>query len=90
MPTGPVQFSHFDLIQSAPWRAALFTSFPLSLSFFEAAPLIKLRAGNCRQITILADVLGYAASLSERGSVGDRADLRAPPHTGQRRRLLPS
>jgi hypothetical protein len=59
-----------DLIEAAKWSSALFTTFPFSLSFFEAVPLIKLRAGNCRQITVLADVLGYSASMSERGASG--------------------
>jgi hypothetical protein len=66
----PTQLAPMDLIEAAKWNSALFTTFPFSLSFFEAAPLIKLRAGNCRQITVLADVLGYSASMSERGASG--------------------
>jgi hypothetical protein len=56
-----------DIIISGRWDAALFTSYALSLSFFEAAPLIALRRSGCRSVTLLTDAEGYRVSVSEAG-----------------------
>lgn len=61
-------YSFQDVIHSAAWDAALFATYALSLSFFEAVPLIGLRAKGCRSIRLLADVDGYRASMSEAGA----------------------
>jgi hypothetical protein len=56
-----------DVILAGRWNAALFTSYALSLSFFESAPLIALRRTGCRSIALLADKEGYRVSISEAG-----------------------
>jgi hypothetical protein len=59
-----------DIIVSGRWDAALFMSYALSLSFFEAAPLIALRRTGCRSVTLLTDTEGYRVSVSEAGLSG--------------------
>jgi hypothetical protein len=63
----PFNVSPQDIILAGRWNAALFTTFALSLSFFESAPLIALRRSGCRSITVLADKEGYRVSMSEAG-----------------------
>jgi hypothetical protein len=53
---------------SAKWETALFTTFALSLTFFETILLPRLRETKCRQIHVLVDSEGYANSLIERRS----------------------
>lgn len=57
-----------EVIDAAAWDAAFFATYALSLSFFEAVPLIGLRSKGCRNIRIMADVDGYRASMSEAGA----------------------
>jgi hypothetical protein len=57
-----------DLVSSHPWRRAVFTTYALSLSFFEAVVLDALVRGGGRESLILADVQGVRASLSEQGA----------------------
>lgn len=61
-------YSFQDVIAAGRWEAALFTTYALSLSFFEAAPLIALKANGCRSTRLLADLDGYRASLTEAGA----------------------
>lgn len=61
------QLSPYDVLKAGKWHSALFTTFSLSLSFFEAVALHALRTGGARDIGILADIVGYRASLSEAG-----------------------
>jgi hypothetical protein len=63
----PPTISPQDVIVAGRWNAALFVTYPLSLSFFEAAPLIALRRSGCRSVTVLADKDGYRVSISEAG-----------------------
>ncbi|GJD34004.1 hypothetical protein [Methylobacterium aerolatum] len=69
--------SPYEVLCAGKWRAALFTTFSLSLSFFEAVPLHALRKAGAQDIGILADVVGYRASLAEAGvsDVGRTYDL---------------
>ena len=68
-PTEPRQpFSPRDLILAAKWSSALFTTYSLSLSFFEAVPFSGM-SKTIRDVTMLTDVAGYAASLSEVGAI---------------------
>lgn len=60
--------SPLDLISAHPWRRATFTTFALSLSFFEAVLLDALVRGGGRGALILADIQGVHASLSEEGA----------------------
>jgi hypothetical protein len=62
------QLSQRDIIAAGRWDAALFSTYSLSLSFFEAVPLHALRRSGCRSISILADAEGYRSSLSEAGA----------------------
>jgi len=57
-----------DLISAAPWKRAAFTTYALSLSFFEAALLDALLRGGGRNALILADPEGVRAGLSEEGA----------------------
>lgn len=57
-----------DLISAAPWRRAVFTTYALSLSFFEAVVLDRLVRGGARNALILADPEGIRAGLSEQGA----------------------
>lgn len=56
-----------DIIRAGGWHSALFTTFSLSLSFFEAVVLQALQDASVRRTSIVVDVKGYRASLSERG-----------------------
>lgn len=71
------QVSPYDVLCAGRWRAALLTTFSLSLSFFEAVPLHALRKAGAQDIGILADMTGYQASLAEAGvsDVGRTYDL---------------
>ena len=68
-----------EIIAEGNWEQALFTTYALSLTFFESVVLRRLRAAGCREIWILADAEGYRASLMERRS----------SRVGQEYRLLP-
>jgi hypothetical protein len=57
-----------DLISASPWRRAAFTTYSLSLSFFEAVVLDALVRGGGRQALILSDVAGVQAALMEQGA----------------------
>jgi hypothetical protein len=61
------KLSPYEILAADRWHSALFTTFSLSLSFFEAVPLHALRARGARNIGILTDIVGYRASLSEAG-----------------------
>lgn len=69
--------SPIDLVSAYPWRRAVFTTYALSLSFFEAVVLDALVRGGGQERLILADVDGVRASLSELGAcrVGKDYDL---------------
>ena len=58
-----------DLVEAHPWRRVAFTTYALSLSFFEAVVLDALvRGAGSSQAFILADVDGVRASISEQGA----------------------
>lgn len=57
-----------NLIDAHPWQRVAFTTYAVSLSFFEAVILDRLVRGGGSQALILADVRGYRASLSEQGA----------------------
>jgi hypothetical protein len=58
----------FNLISAHAWRRATFTTYALSLSFFEAVILDALVRGGGREALILVDVAGVRAALSEQGA----------------------
>jgi hypothetical protein len=57
-----------DLVRAAPWDRALFTTFALSLAFFEAVLLDSLMRGGSKQAVILTDPEGLRSALSEHGA----------------------
>jgi hypothetical protein len=77
------QFSPIDVIESGRWRSATFTTFALSLSFFESFVLPVLRASGCREVTIFVDPLGYRNSLIERQLIGAGVSYQLIPTTAR-------
>jgi hypothetical protein len=68
-----------DLVRAHPWRRAIFTTYALSLSFFEAVILDALVRGGGRGSLILTDVQGVRASLSEQGAQRAGKDYEVEP-----------
>ena len=61
--------SQLAIIQAGVWDEAVFTTYALSLTFFESCLLPALRHARCEKATIFADVDGYRSTLMERRSV---------------------
>jgi hypothetical protein len=61
-----------DLTSAAPWRRVCFTTYALSLSFFEAVMLDALLRGKGHDAPILADPEGIRAGLLARELRFDR------------------
>lgn len=57
-----------DLVGASSWRETVFTTYALSLSFFEAVVLDRLVRGGSRNALILSDPEGIRAGLSEHGA----------------------
>ena len=68
-----------DLVSAHRWERVTFTTYALSLSFFEAVVLDALIRGGARQALILADVQGVRASLSEQGAQRVGRDYNVEP-----------
>src|SRR5260370_9761536 len=62
--------SLIDVLGGQKWEKTLFTTYSLSLTFFESIVLRALREVECREIWVVADAEGYRSSLMERGSHG--------------------
>ena len=58
------------VLEVAKWKAALFTTYALSLSFFESVVLHRLRGSGCREIWVVVDADGYRKTLMEGRSCG--------------------
>lgn len=71
-----------DLVSSHAWRRTAFTTYALSLSFFEAVLLDLLVRGGARQALILSDVLGVRAALTEQGAGRAGKDYDVEPVAG--------
>lgn len=69
-----------EIIASESWKHALFTTYTLSLSYFESEVLRPLIRAGCSDIWIIADAEGYRASLLERRAA----------RVGQEYRLIPA
>lgn len=61
--------SPIEIVSAHPWKRVAFTTFALSLSFFEAVVLDALVRGGGRSPLIFADVAGVRTALSELGAV---------------------
>lgn len=68
-----------SLIQNGKWRRALFTSFTLSLTYFESYLLPHLRKSGCEAIDIYVDAFGHRHCLAEQQSAGTGRDYRVAP-----------
>jgi HKD family nuclease len=68
-----------DVIKGGKWNKALFTTYALSLSFFESILLRALRQIGCQEVWIISDLQGYKASLIERRSNAIGHDYRLIP-----------
>src|ERR1051325_7947928 len=71
--------SVLDVIDSGNWQRALFTTYALSLSFFESILLRSLRRVGCQETWVITDVQGYRDSLIERRSQGVGQEFRIVP-----------
>lgn len=58
------------ILEAGHWEKALFTTYSLSLTFFESIILRALRKVDCREIWVISDAEGYRSCLMERGSIG--------------------
>src|SRR5438477_9582121 len=67
------------LVSAHDWQRVTFTTYALSLSFFEAVILDALIRGGAREALILADVHGIRASLSEQGAQRVGKDYNVEP-----------
>ena len=56
-----------DLVSAHPWQRAAFTTYALSLSFFEAVVLDALVRAEAREMLILADIDGVHLAKHECG-----------------------
>ena len=69
-----------EILQLRAWKHALFTTYTLSLSYFEFEILRPLLRAGCSDIWLIADAEGYRSSLLERRSM----------RVGQEYRLVPA
>lgn len=60
--------SAHDLLRAHSWSRAFFTTYSLSLSFFESVILDSIVRNNTRSVTILADVAGVRGAMEEYGA----------------------
>jgi hypothetical protein len=68
-----------EVLEGQQWNKALFTTYTLSLTFFESIILRALRAADCDDIWVIADADGYRSSLMERGASGVGYEYRLIP-----------
>ena len=71
--------SQLDIISAGAWEKAFFTTYALSLGFFEAVVLDALVRGGSKQAAILADCEGVRAALSEHGAQRVGRDYEVEP-----------
>lgn len=74
-----MSFAPTDLLAAHSWQKAYFTTYALSLSFFEAVVLDGLVRSRSGTALILADPAGVRASLSERGAQRVGKDYEVEP-----------
>ncbi len=68
-----------DILQLREWKRALFTTYTLSLSYFESEILPSLLRAGCSDIWLIADAEGYRSSLLERRSMRVGHEYRLVP-----------
>lgn len=72
-------FSLANLVRAHPWNRAVFTTYALSLTFFEAVVLDELIRGGTREALVLADVQGIRSAVSELGARRVGRDYQVEP-----------
>ncbi len=68
-----------DFLTASPWKHALFTTYALSLSYFESEVLRPLLQQGCDDIWLVCDAEGYRSSLLERRSMRVGQEYRVVP-----------
>lgn len=68
-----------EFLASARWKHALFTTYALSLSYFESELLRPLLQQGCDDIWLVCDAQGYRSSLLERRSMRVGQEYRIVP-----------
>lgn len=68
-----------EFLKAARWKHALFTTYALSLSYFESEVLRILLQQGCDDIWLVCDAQGYRASLLERRSMRVGQEYRIVP-----------
>lgn len=68
-----------EFLTAAPWKHALFTTYALSLSYFESEVLRLLLQQGCDDIWLVCDAQGYRSSLLERRSMRVGQEYRIVP-----------
>ena len=68
-----------DFLRAARWKHALFTTYALSLSYFESEVLRPLLQQGCDDIWLVCDAQGYRSSLLERRSMRVGQEYRIVP-----------
>lgn len=63
-----VYLSPLEIIRAGKWHSALFTTYALSLGFFEGAVLPSLQRAGSRSTTLVSDSEGVVGALSEAGA----------------------
>ena len=58
-----------NFLGRTPWKHALFTTYVLSLSYFESEVLRPLLRSGCDDIWVITDAEGYRTSLLDRRSM---------------------
>ena len=58
-----------QLIDAGTWNRAVFTTYSLGLSYFEAVILDALTRKKCSEIVIFSDIFGYMSSMKETGVI---------------------
>ena len=68
-----------DILALLRWDRVLFSTYALSLSFFESFVIHHLRRTGCDEIWVIADAQGYQSSLMERRAWGAGHNYRLIP-----------
>jgi len=68
-----------EFLSAARWKHALFTTYALSLSYFESEILRPLLQQGCDDIWLICDAQGYRSSLLERRSMRVGQEYRIVP-----------
>jgi hypothetical protein len=74
-----VSLAPLDLVAAHPWQNVTFTTYALSLSFFESVVLDGLIRGGSSSALILADAEGVRGSLGEQGAQRVGKDYEVEP-----------